>query len=169
MIILPKCNLCQFNLNFKEKYKILTFVGQIKKPWPLDGDKLIFLPGSTVKIKWKFQVSDISDVRFRYWYFTSSNGRFKEDLAEAIKNNNPVILTTRLTGVSIEEQATLVLKNVNESYDGVYKFILTASSASGSSEVRLIIAGAFFILLHLHFILSNKLAIGFIAFQQCQL
>ena len=129
-----------------------VLIGQIKEPWPLDGNKLIFLPGSTVKIRWKFQVSDISEVRFRYWSFISSDGKINEDLAEASRNDNPVILTSRLTGVGIEGQATLILKNVNESYDGVYKFVLTAKSVDGSSEVRLIIAGTLLILLHLRFI-----------------
>ena len=129
-----------------------VLVGQTKKPWPRDGNKLIFLPGSTVKIRWKFQVSDISEVRYRYWSFASSDGRIKEELAEASRNDNPVILTSRLTGVGIEGKATLVLKNINESYDGVYKFGLTTVNVVGSSEVRLIVAGTFFILLYLCFI-----------------
>ena len=128
-------------------------VGQIKKPWPSDGNKLIRTPGSNVKIRWKFQVSDTSKVKLRIWYFTSSDGRFKEEeLAEIDEDEEPEITTTHLTGVGVEEQATLVLKNVNQTYDGVYQFSLTAGSASGSSKVTLIIAGIFFCLLHLQFV-----------------
>ena len=128
----------------------VTLVGQIKKPWPPDGNKLIRTPGSNVKIRWKFQVSDISKVKFRIWYFTSSDGRFNdEELAKIVEDEEPEILTTHLTGVGVEEQATLVLKNVNQTYDGEYVFSLTAGSAnSGLSKVTLIIAGIFFCLLH---------------------
>ena len=87
----------------------------------------------------------MSKVKLRIWYFTSSDGRFQEEeLAEADRDSAPVILTSRLTGVGIEEQATLVLTNVNQSYDGVYYFALAAPSAGGLSQVRLIIAGTFF-------------------------
>ena len=107
---------------------------------------LIRASGSDVKIRWKFQVSDTSKVKLRIWYFTSSDGRFKEEeLAEIDEDEKPEITTTHLTGVEVEEQATLVLKNVNQTYDGVYQFSLTAGSASGSSKVTLIIAGIFFV------------------------
>ncbi|CAB4025165.1 fasciclin-2 isoform X7, partial [Paramuricea clavata] len=45
-----------------------------------------------------------------------------------------------LAGVTVEKPATLILKNVNQSYDGMYKFILTAGDDSGVSEVTVIIA-----------------------------
>ena len=131
---------------------------------------MIRTSGSDVKIRWKFQVSDISKVKLRIWYFTSSDGRFKEEeLAEIDDDEEPEITTTRLTGVEVEEQATLVLKNVNQTYDGVYEFSLTAGSASGLSEVTLVIAGIFLFIKYKICIFLLKLAGGFITFQQHQL
>jgi hypothetical protein len=52
--------------------------------------------------------------------------------------------SSSLPGVSIEPPATLVLTNVDERYNGKYKFTVHLARASGSAEVDVfIIAGKF--------------------------
>ena len=79
------------------------------------------LPGSTAKITWSFN-DDVSQVISRAWYFTSSDGSFVgKRLARIIDDENPQIFNSGLSGVSIVKPATLLLKNVNQTYDGTFK------------------------------------------------
>ena len=101
------------------------------------------LPRSTVNITWSFN-NDISQVSLREWYFTSSDGSFvTERLARIFDDENPRIDPSGLSGVSIVKPATLLLKNVNQTYNGTYRFDLSARGGSGSSQVVLIIASKF--------------------------
>ena len=45
--------------------------------------------------------------------------------------------------VDIEDSATLVLKNVDERYNGKYSFTVELFVGGGSAEVKLFIAGKF--------------------------
>lgn len=115
-------------------------VGKIKLP--PNGDKLIFDPQSTAKIPWTFDITEESELEKRSWYFTSSDGMIRAKKLAVIEGmKDPVILNSGLTGVSIEENATLVLKNVNQSYDGEYIFVLLAGIETDSSTVVVTIAG----------------------------
>jgi hypothetical protein len=107
---------------------------------PPDGTKYVFLPGRTAKIKWEFDDA-ISSLTLRYWTFTSSDGSPTESLASIFQNGSNNI-RTRLFEVDIERPATLVLKNVNQSYNGVYQFALT-SSRTFTSDVTVSIASKF--------------------------
>ena len=101
------------------------------------------LPGSTVNITWSFN-DDVSRVAARAWYFTSSDGSFvDEPLAIIIDDENPRIGNSGLSGVSIVKPATLLLKNVNQTYNGTYRFDLSGRRGSGSSQVVVIIASKF--------------------------
>ena len=101
------------------------------------------LPGSTVNITWSFN-DDVSQVTTRIWYFTSSDGSFVDKrLAVIIFDDDPQIFNSGLSGVSIVKPATLLLKNVNQSYNGTYQFDLSAPGGSGSSQVVVIIASKF--------------------------
>ena len=100
------------------------------------------LPGSTVNITWSFN-DDVSQVFSRVWYFTSSDGSFVDErLARIIDDENPQIFNIGLSGVSIVKPATLLLKNVNQTYDGTYRFDLTGL-VGGRSEVVVFIASKF--------------------------
>ena len=81
----------------------------------------------------------------RSWFFTSSDGSFVDErLAVIIFDGQPQIDNTGLSGVSIVKPATLLLKNVNQTYNGTYRFDLSGRGGSGSSQVVVIIASKFF-------------------------
>ena len=102
------------------------------------------LPGSTVNITWSFS-DDVSQVILRAWYFTSSDGSFvDEPLVRINDNEGPKIFNSGLSGVSIVKPATLLLKNVNQTYNGTYRFDLSRRRGSGSSQVVVIIASKVF-------------------------
>ena len=112
-------------------------LGQITLP--PDGTKMTVLPNSTVNITWSFQ-DKLSEVLLRVWRFTSSDGPFNGKLLAKVNDDDqPKIEDSGLSGVSIEKPATLLLKNVNETYDGTYRFIL-AGPVGGRSEVVVYIA-----------------------------
>lgn len=118
----------------------MCVVGQIKPP--PNGNKLIFAPGSNARIHWTFDIKRKHKLEKRAWYFTSTDGTFdSETIAEIHGTEDPKILNSGLTGVTIEGNATLVLKNVNQSYDGEYLFTLSAGASTSSSTVTVIIAG----------------------------
>ena len=112
-------------------------LGQIISP--PDGTELTFLNGSNANITWSFK-DDISKVDSRVWRFTSSDGSFNsERLARIIDDEEPRIDESGLSGVSIVKPATLILKNVNQTYNGTYRFALGAVN-SGDSDVVVFIA-----------------------------
>ena len=98
------------------------------------------LPGSTVNITWSFN-DDVSQVFSRNWVFTSSDGSFVNKRLASINNDeNPQIFNIGLSGVSIVKPATLLLKNVNQTYDGTYRFQLSAPGGGSPFKVVVFIA-----------------------------
>ena len=98
------------------------------------------LPGSTVNIAWSFS-DDVSQLVSRAWYFTSSDGSFANTLlAIIIRDGQPQIEESGLSKVSIVKPASLLLKNVNQTYDGTYRFDLSGPGGGGSSKVVVYIA-----------------------------
>ena len=96
-----------------------------------------------MNITWSFD-SDVSQVISRVWYFTSSDGSFvDEPLASIFRDGQPQIDNSGLSGVSIVKPATLLLKNVNETYDGTYQFQLSAPGSGSAFEVVVFIASKF--------------------------
>ena len=119
---------------------MLGCLGQIILP--PGGKRLIFSNGSIAKIEWSMEPSlSTSSIVFRSWTFTNSTGGTAESLAQ-IKADDEDIISTKLYEVDIEKPATLVLKNVNESYNGTYRFTLLSPSSS-TSDVVVFIAGKF--------------------------
>ena len=103
---------------------------------PPGGKIQTFLKGSTVRLKWNY--TSTSTVRLRYWTFTSSDGKFSDiTLAEISRDKDPTIETKELN-VKVEKPATLILNNVNITYNGTYQFYLTPL---GVSTVNVFIAG----------------------------
>ena len=77
----------------------------------------------------------------REWRFTSSDGSsLNKRLARIIDDDDPEYFNSGLSGVSIVKPATLVLNNVNQTYDGTYGFLLSAPVGGGSSKVVVFIA-----------------------------
>ena len=76
----------------------------------------------------------------RAWYFTSSDGSMVYDLlARIIADGIPDIYTSGLPGVSIIKPATLVLQNVNQTYNGTYQFYLSGVDSARSSQVNVVV------------------------------
>ena len=100
---------------------------------------LIFLPGTSENITWKFD-DEVAQVTSRTWYFTSSDGLRSGTLGVIAYDRKPNLTQNVLSGVNIIKPATLVLNNVNHSYDGVYTFDLQPADVTYSSEVTVYIA-----------------------------
>jgi hypothetical protein len=101
---------------------------------------LTFAPGTTSKIKWSFDAR-ISKVIFRAWYFTSSDSAAEEVIAYIRRDFDIQIVNSSLPGVAIEKPATLVLENVDSSYNGTYGFQIATPGEQGSIfEVAVFIA-----------------------------
>ena len=113
---------------------------------PPEGTEFVFLPGSTGKLTWTFD-DDVSTLFLRSWFFTRSGGSTTERLARIVDDDDPKILQSSLSGVEIVKPATMLLKNVNQSYNGVYQFQLDGSNLAVSIGVRVYIASksSFFI------------------------
>ena len=79
----------------------------------------------------------------RSWFFTRSSRSTAEQLARIIHDDNPEIRQSSLFGVEIVKPATLLLRNVNQSYDGVYQFQLFGSGPVTIAGVRVFIASTF--------------------------
>ncbi len=106
----------------------MCFLGQVVKPLT-NGTRLIFYPGSTAKIDWSF-VDVIFQVKFRQWFFNSSDGSRTGQLA-AIASDADIVQKnfSLIPGFDIEKPATLILKNVDRSYNGMYTFVIYTQSS----------------------------------------
>ena len=111
--------------------------GQVK-----NGDRVVLPPEGPAKVQWQFNIQNIKDVKFRSWHFTSSDGTLRNELLATISDDEEAVMETKLlAGLEIEKPATLVLKNVNQSYNGSYKFTIIGTGIDGAgSAVTIIIA-----------------------------
>ena len=114
---------------------------------PPDGTRLTFLPGSTAKLQWTYNCSALCYryrlrwfERWRFWYFTSSDGGQTESLASIYRDSKPVIHNSSLPEVAVEKPGTLILKNVDLRYNGTYVFIIERLFYS-QAEILVFIAG----------------------------
>ena len=112
---------------------------------PPDGTNLTFLTGSTGRIVWSFD-DVIQRLSRRIWSYVYSDGRIPEVLA-ILDGEDGLSIESSLFEVAVEKPATLVLKNVNETYNGKYQFSLSPSSGAGTSEVVVFIAGKFSVIM----------------------
>ena len=99
---------------------------------------MIISPGSTARIVWTFDDNIQSGIN-QFWIFSPPNGTFIT-LASAF-GNGPVVPNRGLYDFEAKKPATLILKNVNETYNGKYKFQLAPSTGLGEDEVTVLIAG----------------------------
>ena len=109
---------------------------------PPEGTIYTFLSGSTGNLTWIFD-DEISTLVLRAWYFTRVGGSTQELLATIHDDNVPKIRPSDLSGVEIVKPATLVLRHVNQSYDGKYRFRIIGSS-NQDVDIRVFIASKFF-------------------------
>ena len=108
---------------------------------PDDGTNITIIPGESDNIIWLFD-DMISNVGSRTWFFTSSDGVRKGPLGGILSDSTPAPQNGVLSGIGITKPATLTLNNVNQSYDGTYRFTLTATETD-MSNVRVFIASKF--------------------------
>jgi hypothetical protein len=77
-----------------------------------------------VKIDWSY-VGDISKVNVRTWFFNSSDGSRTAELTQVFKDREREPKDTSvIPEFEIKKPAALVLKNVDQSYNGMYTFSL---------------------------------------------
>ena len=118
----------------------MCYLGQIILP--PGGERLIFSNESIAKIEWSLEPSlSLASIVFRSWYFIRSGEAPK--LLATINMDKQVMINTKLYEVDVEKPATLVLKNVNESYNGTYQFALSTTTGLHTSEVVVLVAGKF--------------------------
>ncbi|XP_028416901.1 tyrosine-protein kinase-like otk [Dendronephthya gigantea] len=107
--------------------------GQLQAPSA--GSTLVFTNGSTAKITWPYK-ADISKLNFRSWSFISSKTKKLETLATIVGNGTSVTKSaSSLHDFEIETPTTLILKNIDVTYDGTYQFVLTPSRDAVSNVV----------------------------------
>ena len=98
-----------------------------------------------MKIDWSY-LGDTSQLETRYWYFNSSDGSRTGRLARIVDDGNPggedFSLIPRF---EIDKPAALILKNVDQRYNGMYTFDLKLKSSRNilSSKVVVFIASKF--------------------------
>ena len=109
---------------------------------PPEGDTLYCLNGSTKRIEWSY--TGVALVIFRAWTFTSSDGRFYKELLANIDDNDKILIRTQKLYVNADVPATLILKNINITYNGTYRFIL---APTGISDVSVYVVGKCLLLL----------------------
>jgi hypothetical protein len=77
-----------------------------------------------VKIDWSYD-GDIKKVNLRTWFFNSSDGSGTVQLTQVFLDRERETKDTSLIPeFEIEKPAALVLKNVDQSYNGMYTFSL---------------------------------------------
>ncbi len=101
------------------------------------------IPDSTVRLNWTF-AGDPSEASL-VWFFTSRRvGSEEEEIAGKYRTRPVHISLGSLPGVAVElTPPTLVLKNVDERYNGIYRFSVQALAGGGEALVELYIAGMF--------------------------
>ena len=67
------------------------FVGEIRPP---SGTQMIFLNGTTARIKWT--LIGVADIEYRKWSFTSSDGKIVDEILATIIYDNPPVIKTQL-------------------------------------------------------------------------
>ena len=94
---------------------------------------------SNASIEWNYTGS--KPPNFRAWYFTSSDGKFDQELLGQIYGDQKVIDLTREFDIEIVKPSTLILKNINMTYNGTYRF---GRLPGDNSDVVVFIAGKFY-------------------------
>ncbi|XP_046858300.1 uncharacterized protein LOC124451720 [Xenia sp. Carnegie-2017] len=118
---------------------LITFLGLAKGTIisPPDGQKFVFLPGSSHNITWT--LNKIGNFLFRSWTFRTFDtpSSAAQVIVRIIDDKKPHYRTSVLKSLGLDVEvfkpATLMLKNVTQSYIGVYKFSIHAPDPFGSS------------------------------------
>jgi hypothetical protein len=93
---------------------------------------------------WSFDDVITSRGTRRSWSFTSSDRKHRALLLATVDGNDGGVQKfADLFEFAVEKPATLVLKNVNLTYEGTYQFGLSPADGVGTSDVGVFITGKF--------------------------
>lgn len=80
-----------------------------------------------------------------FWYFTKRGVSEEEYIAVKYSvRPDATVRDSSLPAIAIEDPATLILRNVDERYDGKYRLGVAVASGGGNAEVDVFVAGKFF-------------------------
>ena len=125
----------------KDSRNLFICLGQVPNLQTIEKKTVEF--GSTARLKGTFEGN--SSTNLITWSFTRRGLIYArpEKIASKFRDYDFVINNSSLHNVEIEMPATLVLKNVDECYSGIYKFQVQAAGFDIDSEFDLYIAGIF--------------------------
>lgn len=126
----------------------ILYFGLAKITSPPDGTRMTFLPGSTAKLKWTVDNSSFLGISQYSWHFARDDSNKTERLASILLGTINISQSS-LPGVAVEKPATLILRNIDLSYNGTYHFLIVSYSLLTGYRVRasrivLYIAGKLF-------------------------
>ncbi len=127
----------------KRQQKCFICVGQFKVLRSFE--KIIVKSGSTRRLERKFE-GNSSPPNLIIWSFTRRGSQNSEEIASKHRQQNLVINNySSLPGFEIEKPActTLVLKNVNGSYNGIYELQVQKAGWDIHAKFDFYIAGIF--------------------------
>ena len=107
---------------------------------------LTLTPGSTEKIVWSYD-DNIQSFSVRTWLFAPNDRSQFVGLA-TVTGDGVVQNLTKLIEFVVKKPATLVLKNINATYNGTYRFGLSTATAPTAASVVVFIAGKFYLCLN---------------------
>ena len=79
----------------------------------------------------------------RSWFFKSSDGLRTGPIGAIAFDYSPALRKNILSGISVIKPATLVLSNVNQSYNGTYRFDLITATEIFTCEIIVFVASKF--------------------------
>ena len=105
---------------------------------------MIVPSGTTAKITWTYD-DDPSQASLSWYFIGRSPGSKEEEIAHISPTSDPILISDNMVPrIAIEKPATLVLKNVDKTYNGEYQFIVRVPDGGGESSVDFFVAGKFF-------------------------
>ncbi|XP_046858267.1 carcinoembryonic antigen-related cell adhesion molecule 5-like isoform X1 [Xenia sp. Carnegie-2017] len=118
---------------------LITFLGLAKGPItsPPDGQRFVFLPGSSHNITWTLNVT--GNINAWLWSFTPRGSSSPQQIAYIFSNSDLPQYYTSPSTFEVFKPGTLWLKNINESYNGEFTFRIITTPCT-SSKVNVYIA-----------------------------
>ncbi|XP_046857951.1 B-cell receptor CD22-like isoform X2 [Xenia sp. Carnegie-2017] len=105
---------------------------------PPDGQRFVFLPGSSHNISWTLNVT--GNINAWLWNFTPRGSSSPQQLATIFSNSDTPQYSPSPLTFEVFKLGTLRLKNVNQSYNGEFEFSILATPSTPPSKVNVYIA-----------------------------
>ena len=116
--------------------KDILLFGLAKITSPPDGTRMTFLPGSTAKLMWTVDNSSFLGISQYSWHLSRDEKSNKTEQLASVLLGKINISQSSLPGVAVEKPATLILKNIDLSYNGTYYFLIVSHSLLTGYKVR---------------------------------